>query len=126
MEFTPTEAQTPTSQHAETPNAETQVKDMKVYDGNKYFPYTASFVNDNDTEVEATLYFRRPMRPHIMTIANAGKNKSLDTQKEVLIQLVLPEQRTELRTLLDLYILLVGCFADEIFKSAGAGAVFKG
>ena len=97
-----------------------------IHDGNKYFPYTSDFCNESDTEEHYTFYFRRPQRTHILTIAKAGRDKALDSQKEVLVQLALPGERAKLREVFDAYPLLIGSFGDEVFKSAGAGSVFRG
>lgn len=103
-----------------------QETDVLEAAGCKHYPYTAEFVNVEDTEVCVTLHFRKPQRLHILRIAKAGKDKSMDTQKEVLIELAPPEQRDLARDLFENYPLVATSFADEVFKSAGMGSVRKG
>lgn len=119
-----TTTQTTTEQTAGT--VAIVVEDVLMHDSMKHFPYTASFTNDEGEEIYKTFHFRRPLRPHVMMIAKAGKDKGLDSEKEVLIQLVHPDERNELRNLFEDYILLVSAFSSEIFRTAGAGAVFRG
>ena len=100
--------------------------DAIIRDGNKHYPYTADFINDEDVEVRHTFHFRRPQRAHILRIAKASKDKGYDVQKEVLVELCPAEERQPLRTVLEEYPLLAVTYGDEVFKTAGAGSVFKG
>ena len=95
-------------------------------DGLKYYPYTSEFTNDADEDVRITLHVRKPLRQHILTIAKAGKEKGMDSQREVLITLTLPEEREQARAAFEEFPLLVNAFAEEVFKTAGMGSVFKG
>ena len=96
------------------------------HQGNKHYPYTADFEAEDGAEVRETFHFRRPQRPHILRIAKAGQDKSYDVQKEVLIELALADERNRLREVFELYPLLATSYANEVFRTAGAGAVHRG
>ena len=100
--------------------------DVLEANGFKHYPYTSEFVNAEDTEVCITLHIRKPQRQHILRIAKAGKDKSMDTQKEVLVELTAQDERENARKTFEQYPLVSASFADEVFKSAGMGSVRKG
>ena len=92
----------------------------------RYYPYTAAFTAADGEEIEVTHHFKEPGRSHIIQLAKAGQAKGFDAQHNLLRQLVHPDEKAGLEDLLGRKPLLVVAFADEVFKRAGAGAVFAG
>lgn len=96
------------------------------HDGNKYYPYTSDFTDEDEKNVRLTFHFRAPQRTHMVQISKQSKEKAFDAQIMILDQLVLPSERGALKQALEKYLALVGSFGDEVFKKAGAGSVFAG
>lgn len=103
-----------------------QAADCKILGDVRFYPYTAGFTAADGEEIEVTHHFKEPGRSHIIQLAKAGATKGYDAQHNLLRQLVHPDEKAGLEDLLGRKPLLVVAFADEVFKKAGAGAVFAG
>lgn len=106
--------------------AQAQAAACKTLGDAQFYPYTAAFVAADGEEIEATFHFKEPGRSHIIQLAKAGATKGFDAQHNLLRQLVHPDEKAALEALLERRPLLVVAYADEVFKRAGAGAVFAG
>lgn len=100
--------------------------DCKTVGDVKFYPFTCSFTAADGEEIEATFHFREPGRSHIIQLAKAGQAKGFDAQHNLLRQLVHLDEKAALEALLERRPLLVVAYSDEVFKRAGAGAVFAG
>ncbi len=103
-----------------------QTADCKTLGDVRFYPYTAVFTAADGEEIEVTHHFKEPGRSHIIQLAKAGVTKGYDAQHNLLRQLVHPDEKAGLEDLLGRKPLLVVAFSDEVFKKAGAGAVFAG